>query len=170
MKKGVEAPPRKGLSGFQVGALVLLVLVLLASVGMRAFVHKKSSSSGAPAGAQGFVQGGATAQSQEPPTPLERSLPYVTEGSLFGLIGFALGYATRKFVKVGLILLALFFIGLQALVWTETVTIDWSGLVGKLNTLIFNLKQDETATQFLTRHVPSGGGMLAGYLLGFKRG
>jgi len=100
----------------------------------------------------------------------ESEQPYVTEGSFFGLIGFALGYASRKFVKLGLILLALFFVALQALVWTGTVSVDWQGIIGKLNELVFNLKQDQSMTQFLTRRIPSGGGLLAGYLFGFQRG
>ena len=86
------------------------------------------------------------------------------------MIGFALGYASRKFVKLLLILLALFFLGLQALVWTGSVSVDWDGLLGKLDALLFNLKENESMTQFLTRRIPAGGGMLAGYLIGFRRG
>ena len=40
-------------------------------------------------------------------------------------------------MKLGLILLALFFVGLQALVWTGSVSVDWQGVIGKLNALIF---------------------------------
>ena len=163
-------PSASALSPLQVGLLVTLVVVLLGSIGLR-FVREKQrgSSSGLPAGAHGLVEGGEETPA-EPATPLERSLPYLTEGSFFALIGFALGYATRKFVKVGLILLAFFFVGLQALVWTGTVSVDWGGILGKLNALLFNLKENETMTQFLTRRVPSAGGMLAGYLIGFHRG
>lgn len=160
-----------GLSSLQVGMLVVLVVVLLGSIGLRFYREKqRGSTSGLPAGAHALVSDGHEAPSDEPVTPLERSLPYLTEGSLFALIGFALGYATRKFVKVGLILLAFFFVGLQALVWTGTVSVDWSGILGKLNALLFNLRENESMTQFLTRRVPSAGGMLAGYLLGFHRG
>ncbi len=165
----VEELERPGLSGLQKGMLVLLVLALAASVGLRAF-HAKKSGAGLPSGATGLTADGAEREPSEPPTPLERSLPWVTEGSFFGLIGFALGYATRKIFKLALILVALFFIGLQALVWTGTVSVDWSGMIGKLNALLFNLKENESMTAFLTRRIPTAGGLLAGYLVGFQRG
>ncbi len=163
---------RTGLTGIQKTLLGLLVAALLASIGMRAYAKdREAKRTGTPAGAHGLVGGEpGTPAPAEPETPLERSLPYVTEGSFFGLIGFALGYASRKFVKLGLILLALFFLGLQALVWTGTVSVDWNGMLGKLNALLFNLQENESITQFLTRRVPSAGGMLAGYLIGFQRG
>jgi uncharacterized membrane protein (Fun14 family) len=169
--------PKKGLTKGQVVLLALLFCTLLGSIGWRAFAHSKRAPAGdVPAGATGLVEGGGqdasapSPEGPEGPEGIERALPYVTEGSFFGLIGFALGYASRKFVKLGLILLALFFVGLQALVWTGTVSVDWQGVIGKLNALIFNLKENETATQFLTRRVPSAGGLIVGYLFGFRRG
>ncbi len=167
-----KRPDEAGLSTLQRVLLGLLVVALLASVGLRAYAKRQApAGAGVPAGANGLVGSEAGKGTPEaPPTPLERSLPYVTEGSFFGLIGFALGYASRKFVKLGLILLALFFVGLQALVWAGTVSVDWGGMIGKLNALLFNLKENESMTQFLTRRIPSAGGMLAGYLIGFQRG
>jgi uncharacterized membrane protein (Fun14 family) len=161
-----QAP--RALTPLQIGILALLAVALLGSVGWR-YYQKKEGKGGVPAaGGHTLVDDGKAPRTE--PTPLERSLPYVTEGSLFGLIGFALGYASRKFVKLGLIALALFFVGLQALVWTGTVSVDWSGLLGKLNALIFNLRENESMSAFLTRRIPSGGGMLLGYLVGFQRG
>jgi uncharacterized membrane protein (Fun14 family) len=167
-----DAEQGRGLTGLQRSLLALFALLLLGSAGLRLYYHQKSgiSAGDLPAGATGLTGSGASAQSAEPPSGLERALPYVTESSFFGLIGFALGYASRKFIKVGLILIALFFIGLQALVWTGAVAVDWHSLVGKLNALIFNLKQDQTVTQFLTQRIPSAGGLVAGYLLGFQHG
>ena len=52
----------------------------------------------------------------------------------------------------------------------ETSAGQYVSLVGKLNALLFNLQENETMTQFLARRVPSAGGMLAGYLVGFQRG
>lgn len=171
MPKSDEKRERPELTSLQRFLLVVLALAFLGSVGLRAYQRTKASKQGGtPAGAIGLVVDGAETPPEALSTPLERSLPYVTEGSLFGLIGFALGYATRKFVKFGLILVALFFVGLQALVWTGTVSVDWSEMLGKLNALLFNLRANESMTQFLTRRVPSAGGMLAGYLIGFHRG
>ena len=167
--KAVEERERRGLSGLQKGLIVLLVLALLGSVAGRwYFARGQSSGSGTPGVGNSLVEGGTAPE--EPPSGAERALPYVTEGSLFGLIGFALGYASRKFVKIGLIVLALFFVGLQALVWTGSVSVDWGGLAGKLNALVFNLKENESVLQFITRRIPSGASLLAGYALGFQRG
>lgn len=169
MPSPTTARPGPGLSPFQIGLLAVLVLAFLASIGLRAYVRMRAEGT-VPAGAHGLVQDDGRPAEEPLPAPLTRSLPYVTEGTFFALIGFALGYATRKFVKLGLILLALFFVALQALVWTGTVAVDWSGLLGKLNALLFNLQADESMQQFWTRRIPSAGGMLAGYLIGFKRG
>ena len=170
MSDSVEAP-RPELSGLQTGLLGLLFVARVGSIGARAGARTRATpSTGQPADAQGLVSNDGGERETAPPTPLERALPYVTECSFFGLIGFALGYASRKFVKLLLILLALFFLGLQALVWTGSVSVDWDGLLGKLDALLFNLKENESMTQFLTRRIPAGGGMLAGYLIGFRRG
>ncbi|MSR62801.1 MAG: hypothetical protein EXS08_10200 [Planctomycetes bacterium] len=171
MPKPVAEDIRPGLTRLQLALLALLVLALLASVGYRAYTRTHADGRATkPAGATGLVTDPARGGETPAATQLERSLPYVTEGSFFGLIGFALGYASRKFVKLGLILVALFFVGLQALAWTGTVSVDWSGMLGKLNALLFNLQENESMTQFLTRRIPSAGGMAVGYLIGFQRG
>src|SRR5262245_16846786 len=115
MAKTASDQAPRGLTPLQIGIVALLVAALLGSVGRR-YLHRSKAQGGTPAGATGLVADGGKGQTE--PTPVERALPYVTEGSLFGLIGFALGYASRKFVKLGLIVLALFFVGLQALAWT----------------------------------------------------
>ena len=171
MAKSASEQTERRLTGLQKGLLGLCLVALVGSVVWRFVLRSKSSGAGAvPAGASGLVEAGPGEQSAEPPSGIERALPYVTESSFFGLIGFALGYASRKFVRVGLILLALFFVGLQALVWTGSVSVDWGGLFGKLNGLVFNLKENESVTQFLARRIPSGAGLLAGYVFGFQRG
>lgn len=170
MAKAESEPAPSGLNGVQIALLTLLLVGLFGSIGARAWLRPEPGppSTGVPGNS--LVDPGAAPAREEPRTPIERSLPYVTESSFFGLIGFALGYTTRKFVKLGLILVALFFVGLQALVWTGKVTVDWSGLVASLDEWIFNLRQDESMTAFLTRRIPSGGGMLLGYVIGFRRG
>ena len=172
MAKTASEQSERRLTGLQKGLLGLCLVALVGSVAWRFVLRSKDPGAGGavPAGASGLVEAGPGGQPAEPPSGVERALPYVTESSFFGLIGFALGYASRKFVKVGLILLALFFVGLQALVWTGNVSVDWGGLVGKLNALLFNLKENESVTQFLARRVPSGAGLLAGYVFGFQRG
>lgn len=168
-KQPPKDTPKKGLSGLQVTLVALFALLFVGSLALRLRADPERAAQGVPAGATGLVQGGAETTPPEA-TPLERSLPYVTESSLFGLLGFALGYASRKFVKLALIALALFFVGLQALSWMGAVTIDWGVLVSKLNAWIFDLQENESMTAFLTRRIPSGGGLVLGYWVGFARG
>ena len=170
MAEKTPAPERRGLTGLQKGILVLLAVALAGSIALRAaFGSRQDGSGGSSSGAQGFSAASAGESAPEP-TPLESALPYVTEASLFGLIGFALGYSTRKLFKLTLIVIALAFVGAQALVHLGWVEIDWSGLAGKLNGWVLNLKESKSVTAFLTDRIPSAGALLAGWVVGFRRG
>ena len=180
-----------GMSALRKAMLALIATLLVGSVAARAFVGGGEAEEPAPepksaltdAGGQGFLPGldgkklpGLGGGTEEPAAPaeehgaLEGALPYLTEGSFFALIGFALGYASKKVVKVGLILLAVFFAGIQALSWSGVVTVDWGKAVDLANDLILNLKENETFTEDLKDRVPTVGALVAGYLLGFRRG
>ena len=167
MAEPTSTEARKGLSTLQKALLVLLAVLLAGSIALRAALGSSQPSS-APAGGQGFSAQSGTVAAE--PSPLESSLPYVTEASLFGLIGFALGYSTRKLFKLSLILIALAFVGAQALVHLGWVEIDWGGLAGKLNGWVLNLKESSSVTSFLTDRIPSAGALLAGWVVGFRRG
>lgn len=101
---------------------------------------------------------------------IEGALPFLTEGSFFALIGFALGYASRKILKILLFFVAVFFVGLQALQYADILSVDWSKMIGLFNKWILNIKENESFTQIITNRIPSGGGLIAGYWLGFRRG
>lgn len=183
---------KQGLGGVQRLLLFAIVGVLVLSVVARAFVGAGSSSdpdpSGmepAPAGASGLVSGGpglglpgpdgtpgTGVQGEAAPEPgsLEALLPFFTETSFFALIGFALGYATRKVVKVLLIVVAVFFAGLQAMVYAGVAEVDWGQAIELLNGLILNVQQEQTLTEILKAKVPAFGGLAGGYLVGFRRG
>lgn len=162
-------PAEKRLSGLQLGLVALFALLFVGSLVLRGRSSSPGGAAGLPAGASGLTATDPEATPEEAP-PLERALPYVTESSLFGLIGCALGYASRKFLKLALIGLALFFVGLQTLVWLDAVTIDWSALVARVNAGLLELRDGEPLTSFLTRRVPAAGGLLLGYWVGFARG
>ena len=98
------------------------------------------------------------------------SLPVVSEASFFGLIGFALGYTSRKVIKLCLIFIAVFFIGIQGLSYAGVLNVDWSRAVRLVNDVVLNLKENRTFLEVLKDRIPSAGALTAGYLLGFKRG
>lgn len=162
-------------------ALTALALVFVTSIGARALVSSDepapspSGSAVPPELARGLVDGPTQAGTTTPPPAaepdaLEAMLPFLTESSFFALIGFALGYTTRKFVKIALIFLAIFFFGLQLLSYSDIAQVDWGRMISALNDLIFNLKENRTFTEILSDRVPTVGALLTGYVLGFRRG
>lgn len=170
-----KPPAQAGLTRVQRAVLIVLSVLLVGSAIARGvLLAKRSPSSSATETALEPSNYLASTRSpaEEPPSSsvFEDALPYVTEGSLFALIGFALGYTTRKIFKIGLIVLAVAFIAIQALTYAKVASVDWGGLVDWLNRAVLNLKENDTVTQFVTRRVPSTGALLAGAALGFKRG
>lgn len=177
---------RQGLSRFQRLALLGLAGVLVLSATLRAVLGaggddpSPAAGGSGPSAANGLVssappsggQPGAGGELETAPEPgsIEAFLPFFTEASFFALIGFALGYATRKVVKLALIVVAVFFAGLQGLVYAGVAEVDWGQAIELLNGLILNVKQDQTLTEILKAKVPAFGGLLGGYLLGFRRG
>lgn len=103
-------------------------------------------------------------------SPLADAIPYVTEGGFFAMIGFALGYASRKVVKLMLIALAGFFLVLQGLSYAEIVHVDWDKALQFTNDLVFNLKENETIGEIIKDRIPTAGALVAGYAIGFRRG
>lgn len=170
-------------------ALILLLTIAAGSIGYRVFTDAGGPGSGAgPASSGPASSGGTRALSTAPEQPMpspelgidfdqgsEQStasdvMPYVTEGSFFALIGFALGYLSRKVVKIGLILLALMFLAVQGLSYAEVVSVDWDRALGLVNDLVLNLKENQTVTDVLKDRLPSAGGLVGGYALGFRKG
>ncbi|QDU68259.1 FUN14 domain-containing protein [Engelhardtia mirabilis] len=173
------------MNGWHKTVLFVLLGLLVTSVIARAVMGSGSSEPSADPAAggsavpvAGFVEGGSpapagqagSAQADVPEGGLEGFLPFVTEGTFFALIGFALGYASRKVVKIGLVFVAIFFAGIQGLVYAGIADVDWSRAVELINDLVLNIQKDQTFTQILTAKLPTAGGLIAGYLLGFRRG
>ena len=179
-KRSDDADRTAGMSGYHKAVLALIVFLLLGSVGARAWMARGaadssttgSSSSGLEHDLLPGLTGGETAATpaDQEPDPLEDALPAVTEGSFFALIGFALGYTTRKVFKLGLILLALGFVSIQLLVHLGVVEVDWNGMVDKLNQWVLNVREEGTVQELLTDRIPTASGLGAGWLLGLKRG
>ncbi len=165
-----------GLTGLQKVVAGLFLVVLGGSVAARAALGPPDAApaaSSAPAGAHALSLVPTTSEPSAAPAEaqgLEQYLPYLTEASLFGLIGFALGYTTRKIFKVALILIALAFIGAQVGVHQGWFEVDWGGLLQRLNDWVFNLKADAPITDFLTDRVPAAAALLIGWVVGFRRG
>ena len=118
----------------------------------------------------GDEETGSSAPEATETSPLADALPFLTEGSFFAMIGFALGYASRKVVKLLLILLAGFFLLVQGLSYADVVQVDWQKLIDLLNGWILNLKENDTIGEVLKDRIPTAGALTAGYFLGFRKG
>ncbi|MBK6940041.1 MAG: hypothetical protein IPH13_07515 [Planctomycetes bacterium] len=173
---------------------VTLLVVLVGSIAVRAATTSSSPASSSVAldalskssdgsdAAQGFVGGtgggssptsvpvGGTSTTTDGATTPESVLPYLTEGSFFGILGFALGYTSRKIVKLFLILLALVFAAVQGLAVAGVADVDWNKALALANDLIFNVNQHAGWIEFMKAKLPSAGAFCGGFLLGFKRG
>ena len=89
-----------------------------------------------------------------------------------GLVGAAVGYASKKVTKLVALILGLCFILVQAMVFMGWIDVDWvavqssaeSAWHGQGHTL------GQQAWRILTANLPFGSGFLAGFLIGFKIG
>ncbi len=154
-------------------ALTVIVLVTVAAVAARMALASEQPDA-APASLPGITSLSASASAVESPAPepgaVEQALPYVTEGGFFAIVGFALGYASRKLVKLMLIVLAVFFVGVQGLASLDVLVVDWDHAVTLANDFVLNIKQDQSWLEVLKDRLPTTGGLAAGYALGFRRG
>ena len=122
-----------------------------------------------PAGARSFA---AEMSAKQPETVewWQSILPVVTEASLFGLIGFALGYTTRKVFKLALIGVALAFVVVQVLVARGTIAVDWTGVTSSIQGFVLNLQPDVPIVEFLRTRIPTAIAFVACWFVGFRRG
>lgn len=155
--------------GAKVWILVALLAVGAAAVGARASLGGDDDAS-VPQGVSSLVGSGAAAESEGEGGDLEVVLPYVTEASLFAVLGFALGYLSRKVIKIGLIVLGVAFLLLQTLSWLEVVAIDWTRATELVNAFVLNWNTEQPVAEILKDRIPSAGGLALGYALGFRRG
>ena len=169
-EKGTESgPPR--LTKAQRTTLGIFAGIFVLSIVARAALSDDPTPS-TPQGALTMITPGAEVATPagEEPGAVESLLPYFSEASFFGLIGFAVGYGARKVVKLALLVIAGFFLFLQVLVFADVATIDWGRAVDLVNSLILNLKENRTITEVLVDRVPSTGAFLSGWFLGFRKG
>lgn len=141
------------------------------SSGKRSNLTGDSLVAGSPSGGGSESGSGSGAESRSETESVARdALPIVSEASFFGLIGFALGYTSRKLVKIGFVVIALAFVGLQALSFSGVVTIDWQRLLDIVNAFVLNINQNDSIGEILKDRIPSAGALVGGYFLGFRKG
>lgn len=159
------------MSGLKKLVLLGFVAALVGSVALRMLLgHAPAGTSNVmPNGARAFASNAAES-APSAASFLDTALPYITEASLFGLIGFALGFTSRKIFKLVLVLAALGFIAIQVLVSMGKLEVDWSSVVHSIDHWILNIDVHASVPSFLKARVPTLAAFAVGYLLGLRKG
>jgi len=169
---GAEAPRAPRWRG---RLIVVLIVVVGLSVAGRVALSKESAEqarSSSPSGGPttslvpGDTPPGGEPEAQEAEGKAGTILPYVTEGGLAMLVGLLLGMATRGFLKLGLLLIVVAFVGLQYLAYKNILTVNWSAL----KEYVLNATHGADWFTVVKQKLPSGGAFGLGYLLGLKKG
>jgi len=102
------------------------------------------------------------------PNTLESLLPYLTEGSLFLLLGFGMGALTRMLIKAVLLVAVLLVAGMMFLEVKEFGALDWGPMLDWVRMSVLNLSKNESVADLLTTKVPSMGTLALGFLIGLR--
>ena len=109
---------------------------------------------------------------EPPPSGMAKLLPFLTEGGVAMLLGIALGVATRAFLKLILIGVAVIFIGIQVLSYNEILTVNWEAAeegFSAVQRYVMNFADQNNLGQIVTHKIPAAGSLMIGYFLGLKR-
>ncbi len=90
-----------------------------------------------------------------------------------GLIGFVVGFAIKKLIKLLLVAAGLFFLGLQLLAYEGYITINWQKFEFSIADLAHKLPEfaaGNPLSTFLVFGMPFGASFVLGLLLGLKKG
>lgn len=86
------------------------------------------------------------------------------------IVGFAVGYAAKKVVKLLLIFLGLFFVALQYLAFQGFITINYQKFQQAFEALAGRMMDSPPIPAFITAGIPFYGSFALGFALGFKKG
>ena len=87
-----------------------------------------------------------------------------------GIVGFVIGYAVKKILKLTLIFLGLYAASLAYLQHRGFITINYDKFSEAFQSLISMIQGGFTLPGFLTTNIPFAGSLIVGFGLGFKAG
>jgi len=99
--------------------------------------------------------------------PLLGELGSVTFG---GIAGYSAGYALKKVFKMILIIAGLLFVLFQVLSHYDFIVINWTKIQFYFEAMMNDQVRMNSFKSILIANLPTGGGFLAGLILGFKKG
>jgi uncharacterized membrane protein (Fun14 family) len=101
----------------------------------------------------------------------ETLVTYLKTGGLGFITGFVIGYAFKKFSKFLVIIIGLFLIGFQLLVYNAIININWNWIESVSKDILSNQDSSlEKVKQILLVNLPFAGAAGLGFLLGIKKG
>lgn len=124
-----------------------------------------------PGGDSGTGSGGGAEQAPErEQTVLEDASPAIFRLGLSFMVGFAMAYAVRTFVKISLIAVGVFFLALFGLDYAGLVTINMGAIEQHYDSLMAFLSREfDSFRSFVTGYLPSATSAGAGMVFGFRR-
>lgn len=129
-----------------------------------------SNTPGGTRAGSGTSSGEAPANQTEIQTALDTWSPAVFRLGFSFFAAFAMAYALRQFVKVTVVVVGAALIGLFALQYFKLITVDWSLVEGKFDSLAAFLKdQTQSFTKFVSGYLPSATSAAAGAFIGFRK-
>jgi uncharacterized membrane protein (Fun14 family) len=102
---------------------------------------------------------------------MEALTPMVVQLGFGGVTGAAVGYAVKKLLKLVVIFIGIFFLGLIYLEYTGFIEIHYAKFTEAFNQMIERIMGGGlTLPNIVSTNLPAVGGFAAGFLLGFKKG
>lgn len=102
---------------------------------------------------------------------MELMTPMVVQMGFGGLAGLAVGYAIKKLLKLVVMLIGIFLLGLAYLKYVGLIEIHFDKLTEAFNQLAGKVSSGGIAlSNLLSANLPAAGGFIAGFILGFKKG
>ncbi|HYD49201.1 MAG TPA: FUN14 domain-containing protein [Terriglobales bacterium] len=90
-----------------------------------------------------------------------------------GVAGWAVGYTAKKIAKLAALVVGVFFIGVQLLAYYGVIDVRWDALQSGAEQLWqgeHGASLAQRAWHVITYNLPFGGGFVAGFALGIRRG
>ncbi len=101
---------------------------------------------------------------------MEVLLPLVVSVSGGFLLGFLVGYALKKMLKLAAVIAGVFLLGLIALDYTGIISVNYEALEKLLGGLASTLLGNNELLATLASNLPVSGGFVLGLIVGLKKG
>lgn len=184
-----DAPKPKRLAPWQIVTLAAAVVVTLVGAGLTAYAwstdERPSAQASAGGGGDLSEYGGTGFMPGEPgldpdaepgegsyqePRPVDELSPAVFRLGFSFVVGFAIAYALRTFVKISIVAIGIFALALFGLQYAGVIDVNWDAMGGHFDSAKGYLAaQTASFKDFITGSLPSAASATAGLVVGFRK-